>query len=130
MMQKVRCYECGKSYDYDEDAFCPRCGAFNLPGREHTVRVGELTEDRRDGLSEKGHSGSFLHQEFHNEERQRRRLGLDREEETPRQAKQPAASAKNRGRGRVGMNPTAIFVTIFSLIVFIQLIFALLAYIL
>ena len=118
-MQKVRCYECGRSYDYDEDAFCPRCGAFNLPGRDHTVRVGELTEDRRDGLSEKGHSGSFLHREFHKEERQRRRLGLDREE-TPRQAKQPARKAAARDREAGGKNP-GVAVIIFILLILFQL---------
>ena len=32
-MRTVQCYECGKRYDYDEDAFCPRCGAFNQPAR-------------------------------------------------------------------------------------------------
>ena len=118
-MQKVRCYECGRSYDYDEDAFCPRCGAFNLPGREHTVRVGELTEDRRDGLSEKGHSGSFLHREFHKEERQRRRLDQDREE-TPRQAKQPARKAAARDREAGGKNP-GVAVIIFILLILFQL---------
>ena len=121
MMQKVRCYECGKSYDYDEDAFCPRCGAFNLPGREHTVRVGELTEDRRDGLSEKGHSGSFLHQEFHNEERQRRRLGLDREETPqPRQAKKTVQTARRQDRETAGKNP-GVAVIIFILLILFQL---------
>ncbi|MDY3280992.1 hypothetical protein [Dysosmobacter sp.] len=121
MVQKVRCYECGRSYDYDEDAFCPRCGAFNLPGRDHTVRVGELTEDRRDGLSEKGHSGSFLHQEFHNEERQRRRLGLDREETPPpRQAKQPAPAARSRKREKGRGNPS-VAVLIFILLILFQL---------
>lgn len=32
-MRMVRCYECGKSYDYDDDGFCPRCGAFNQPAK-------------------------------------------------------------------------------------------------
>ena len=32
-MRMVRCYECGRSYDYDDDGFCPRCGAFNQPVR-------------------------------------------------------------------------------------------------
>ena len=32
-MRMVRCYACGKRYDYDEDGFCPGCGAFNQPGR-------------------------------------------------------------------------------------------------
>lgn len=120
-MQKVRCYECGRSYDYDEDAFCPRCGAFNLPGHENTVRVGELTEERRDGLSEKGHSGSFLHREFHTEERQRRRLGLDREEILqPRQAKKAVHTAKRRDRETAGKNP-GVAVIIFILLILFQL---------
>ena len=32
-MRMVRCYECGKQYDYDDDGFCPKCGAFNQPLR-------------------------------------------------------------------------------------------------
>lgn len=116
-MQKVRCYECRRSYDYDEDAFCPRCGAFNLPGREGTVRVGELTEERRDGLSEKGHTGSFLHREFHSEERQRRRLGLDREESPPKQASRKAAPGN---REKDGKNP-GVAVIIFILLILFQL---------
>ena len=120
-MQKVRCYECRRSYDYDEDAFCPRCGAFNLPGREDTVRVGELTEDRRDGLSEKGHTGSFLHREFHSEERQRRRLGLDREETPqPRQAKKTVHTARRQDRETAGKNP-GVAVIIFILLILFQL---------
>jgi len=34
-MRRVRCYECGKSYDYDEEDFCPKCGAFNQPPPQH-----------------------------------------------------------------------------------------------
>ena len=30
-MRKVTCHECKKRYDYDEDGFCPACGAFNSP---------------------------------------------------------------------------------------------------
>ena len=30
-MRKVTCHECKKRYDYDEDGFCPACGAFNVP---------------------------------------------------------------------------------------------------
>lgn len=74
MMQKVRCVDCGKTYDYDEDAFCPKCGAFNQPAR--TERRAPAM--RVDGLSEAGHRNSFLHREFHEEERVRRRIGLDK----------------------------------------------------
>jgi len=30
-MRKVKCYQCGRSYDFDQDDFCPRCGSFNAP---------------------------------------------------------------------------------------------------
>lgn len=33
-MRRVKCEDCGKLYDYDYDAFCPRCGAFNQPGKQ------------------------------------------------------------------------------------------------
>ena len=36
-MAKVRCYECKKSYDYSEDAFCPHCGGFNQPPRASRI---------------------------------------------------------------------------------------------
>ena len=32
-MRTVQCHECRKQYDYDDDGFCPRCGAFNQPPR-------------------------------------------------------------------------------------------------
>lgn len=36
-MRKVQCEECGKRYDFDEDDFCPRCGAFNPPARRENA---------------------------------------------------------------------------------------------
>lgn len=30
-MRRVRCHHCGKGYNYDQDEFCPKCGAFNSP---------------------------------------------------------------------------------------------------
>ena len=36
-MQKVKCYACGKSYDYDEDGFCPYCGGFNQPRHARAI---------------------------------------------------------------------------------------------
>ena len=30
-MRMVHCEDCGKRYDYDEEGFCPRCGAFKQP---------------------------------------------------------------------------------------------------
>lgn len=74
-MQKVKCYECGKSYDYQEDAFCPNCGAFTPPPR-HAYIAADGSVVRVDGLNEAGHEGSFAHQEFHEEEKSRRKSGL------------------------------------------------------
>ena len=75
-MRIVKCYECGRHYNYDEDGFCPRCGSFNQPA--HVSRVGaDGTIIRVDGLSERGHTGSFTHKEYHEESKERRKTGLD-----------------------------------------------------
>lgn len=117
-MRKVRCADCGKTYDYDEDAFCPKCGAFNQPAR------GEgLAQIRRvDGLSEAGHEGSFLHREFHEEERERRRRGLDQSgnRSRARRSTQSAASRSGRPSAQTNRkNPLSIIVwVIFAIIAF------------
>ena len=75
-MRKVRCYECGKQYNYDEDGFCPGCGAFNQPPRESRVSAdGRVV--RVDGIDERNHAGSFVHQELHAEKRDRRKYKSD-----------------------------------------------------
>lgn len=73
-MGKVRCYECSRTYDWQEDPFCPKCGAFNRPDGSG-LRSGMAV--RKDGLNEAGHKGSFLHRELHAEDSQRRRVGLE-----------------------------------------------------
>ncbi len=76
-MRKIQCYECGKSYDFDVDDFCPKCGAFNQPGK--SARIGaDGAVVRSEGLNEKNHAGSFLHQEFHLENRVRKAVGLSK----------------------------------------------------
>ena len=40
-MRMVRCYECGKQYDYDDDGFCPKCGSFNQPERPALSAAGK-----------------------------------------------------------------------------------------
>ena len=76
-MSTVTCYECKKKYDYTEDGFCPRCGSFNQPRRGSYVVDANGDIVRTDGINEAGHSGSFVHKEYHAEERQRKQLGLD-----------------------------------------------------
>lgn len=130
-MQKVRCYDCGKSYDYDEDCFCPSCGAFNQPQR--SLRIGaDGSVVRVDGLNEANHTHSFVHQELHEEKRERRRIGLDkgvqRIQRTVSQsaAARPAPAAdlqtRNRGQSRQqGKNPLGILVWILILIMLFNL---------
>ena len=76
-MRIVKCYDCGRHYNYDEDGFCPRCGAFNQPAP--IARVGaDGSIVRVDGLSERGHTGSFTHKEYHEETKERKKSGLDK----------------------------------------------------
>lgn len=77
-MRRVKCHECGKRYDYDDDGFCPNCGAFNTP-----VSASRIAADgsvvRVDGLNEQNHRNSFVHEELHAEDRERRWMKLDRD---------------------------------------------------
>ena len=41
-MRLVTCSECGKHYDYDKDDFCPKCGVYNPPNRDHSFPSGVL----------------------------------------------------------------------------------------
>lgn len=130
-MQKVRCYDCGRSYDYDEDGFCPNCGAFNPPRR--SLRIGaDGSVVRVDGINEANHTDSFVHQELHEEKQERRRIGLDKSvRRIQRTVSQPAASRPapaagfqtgNRRQSRQqGKNPLGILVWILILIMLFNL---------
>ena len=52
-MRKVHCADCGKSYDYDVDDFCPRCGSFNPPPDSGATRLEQelLSRFQRPGSS-------------------------------------------------------------------------------
>ena len=75
-MRKVTCYECGKRYDYDDDGFCPDCGAFNAPASPSRIAA-DGSVVWIDGINERNHENSFLHEELHEEERERSWWGLD-----------------------------------------------------
>ncbi len=111
-MQKVRCYECGRQYDYDEDGFCPRCGAFNQPPREICVSA-DGTVVRADGLNERNHADSFVHRELHAEKRQRRSTGLDKSVERIQRAAPTAGRTAGRKKGKLE-NP--FFWVVFAII--------------
>lgn len=75
-MRRVKCEDCGKVYDFDTDDFCPRCGAFAFPKGDRIGADGTVV--RVEGISESNHKGSFLHEEYHAENRHRKAAGLDR----------------------------------------------------
>lgn len=76
-MRIVKCYECGKRYNYDEDGFCPKCGGFNQP--KALSRIGaDGSVVWVDGIDRRNHEGSFVHQELHEENRERRGSPLER----------------------------------------------------
>lgn len=133
-MRKVRCYDCGRAYDYDEDCFCPNCGAFNQPQR--STRIGaDGSVVRVDGINEVNHTNSFVHRELHEEKRERRRIGLDKGVQriqrttASRAAAAPKASPTSvllqnqRGsrRQREKGNPLAAIVLVIILIVLFNL---------
>ena len=90
-MRRVRCYECGKRYDFDADDFCPRCGAFNPPGRSSRIDAdGNVV--RLDGLNEVNHRESFVHAELHEENKERRASGLSK---SVKRSQQKAAARRD-----------------------------------
>ncbi len=114
-MQKVRCYECKKTYDYDEDPFCPQCGAFNQPPKASRINVrGEV--ERVDGLNERGHSHSFVHAELHKEDAERRRSGLEQTIRSVPIYSKPAARKKGSEKQAAGSLLRVIQIVIFVLV--------------
>ena len=98
-MRWVRCYECGKRYDFDVDDFCPKCGAFNQPGRETRIDAdGNVV--RVDGLNESNHRNSFVHSELHAENKERWAAGLSKgTTRLPRKTARTALPQKRREAG-------------------------------
>lgn len=116
-MRKVRCCECGKNYDFDVDDFCPRCGAFNQPGKRIGIGA-DGTVVRTDGLNEKNHAGSFVHREFHAENRVRKAVGLSKGvRRTGGAAGQPSV----RQQRKQGRNPLQTLIWVIIFIVFINI---------
>ena len=117
-MSRITCYECKKKYDYKEDGFCPRCGAFNLRSRgSYTVAAnGDIV--RVDGINESGHQNSFVHAEYHAEERERRKQGLERETRPVRvKPELPAPQIRAKAAGKKQNPLGAIFIVIWLLAV-------------
>lgn len=119
-MPTVTCYDCKKKYDYAEDGFCPRCGSFNQPRKgSYTVSAnGDIV--RADGINEASHSGSFVHAEYHTEERERKRLGLDKD--VPK--KEPGKPRHTMTVARKKTNPVGIVFLLFWLAALLLIIFS------
>ena len=114
-MRRVRCYECGKRYDFDVDDFCPKCGAFNQPDR--TSRIGaDGSVIRVDGLNEVNHRESFAHAELHEENRERRNSGLSKgTQQSAKTIQRQVQTAAKRTAQRNGKNNLAQYIKWFIL---------------
>ena len=75
-MRRIVCDECKRSYDFDRDEFCPKCGAFNQPVKTWTTDA-QGNVRRVDGVNEANHAGSFVHSEVHREKWVRQAKGMD-----------------------------------------------------
>ena len=69
-VRKIKCYDCGKRYDFDVDDFCPKCGAFTQPPKSACVGA-DGAVIRVEGINEQNHKNSFVHAELHQENRTR-----------------------------------------------------------
>ena len=88
-MREGRCHECGKVYNFDAEDFCPRCGAFTQPPKSTAIDA-DGSVIRVEGINEKNHAGSFVHEELHEENRERRRTGLSKGTRRTGQTARPA----------------------------------------
>lgn len=116
-MRRVRCYECGKIYNFDVDDFCPRCGAFNQPPKSSAIDASGAVI-RVDGINERGHTGSFAHEEFHEENRERKRMGLSKGVRRVPQRSRSTAVSGNVGTSRPSRskNPVSLIFKIIAAI--------------
>lgn len=121
-MRMVRCEECGKRYDFDVDDFCPRCGAFNQPSWRDRP---DGSATRVEGIHEGNHSGSFVHAEFHEENRNRRGTSLARG--IRREERGPVRSAR-RGRPRTGTESFRVVGWIVAAIILLNLLGSMLSF--
>lgn len=121
-MRKVQCCECGKRYDFDVDDFCPKCGAFNQPGKQTGIGA-DGTVVRTDGLNEKNHAGSFVHREFHTENRVRKAVGLSKG------VRRAGAQPPVKRQQKQSKNPIQTLIWVIIFIVFINILSSILGYI-
>jgi len=116
-MRNVKCYECRKRYNYDEDGFCPNCGAFNQPLSPKRIAA-DGSVIWIEGLNSQNHEGSFLHKEFHEENRKRKGTALEQKPRSPKPVTSRApAPIKMRPQQQKQGKASVIFVIIVAIIV-------------
>lgn len=114
-MARVRCYECNKTYDYYEDGFCPRCGCFNQPPSLSRIdAAGNIVYN--DGINEKNHAGSFVHKEYHRENRKRAFTKLE-----ARPGKRPQVKLHKSSEPEIKFPPKMIGWVIFALFLLLEM---------
>ena len=118
-MRKIRCYECGKSYDFDVDDFCPKCGAFNQPGKSAAIAADGAVV-RTEGLNEKNHAGSFAHQEVHAENRVRKAVGLSKGVRRGAKAPRQPLSKRQNNWQQKKKSPAQYIIWIIIAIIFVN----------
>lgn len=130
-MRRVRCHECGKSYDFDVDDFCPGCGAFTQPKKSSVIDASGAVI-RVDGINERGHQASFVHEEFHEENRERRRMGLSKgvRRVPPKSRSAVASGTGGASRKTAVKNPMGLVVKIIAAIIALNVLCELLSLIL
>lgn len=124
-MRPVRCEECGKRYDFDVDDFCPRCGGFNQPPRTIQVRS-DGTVGQREESRGRSHRESFLHEEYYEENRQRR--GTPLEQGSKRGAVRRAPVSLRREPRQSVKNPLRVVGWIVGAMILMNLLGSLLAF--
>lgn len=126
-MRKIRCYECGKSYDFDVDDFCPKCGAFNQPGKQSRIGA-DGSVIRVEGINEKNHAESFAHREFHAENKVRRTAGLSKSEKRTVKTPPPTRPVRQQSSGwqQKQKSPFQYIVWVIMAVIFINMLSAIL----
>ena len=120
-MRRVRCHECGKTYDFDTDDFCPRCGAFTQPAKSTAIDASGAVI-RVEGINEKNHAGSFVHEELHEENRERKRMGLSKStRRTVTRTQTAAVPRSSSGQSAKPVNPAKIIGWIIGAVVLMNL---------
>ncbi len=109
-MRRVTCEECGRSYDYDAEDLCPRCGSFNPPPDEGATTLERelLSRFRFAAQADRTHAHTQASEVFQHEgKRVRQRVKTVRRR--PAGKTPPVVPA---GKGKKKENPVGLVIAI------------------